>query len=172
LTTILIPKALVAELQADRAAYLPNETGGYLLGQRWVGDIEILSATRQGPGDVATPYSFEREDDESHHRVALDQWKKDGGKTGYMGDWHSHPTGDDAPSEIDRKAWSALQEHARGPVVGIIVGETRHLRVFRCFKTFGLMRVTECSLVSEDDSHFCYGPKGFDASNMSRCIKI
>lgn len=157
--TVLIPKALVAELVAARGEHLPDETGGFLLGQRRDGDIEIVSATRQGPDDKATPSSFER-NDASHHLIAFDRWKRDAGRTGYAGDWHSHPAGDGSPSSTDRRAWSVLYDHSRGPIVGIILGETERLRVFRCAERMGMLRVTECVLAREDDIHLCYVSKG------------
>lgn len=160
--TILIPKALITELVAARSERLPSETGGFLLGQRREGDIEVVSATRQGPDDKATPWSFDR-NDASHHRIAFDRWKKDAGRTGYAGDWHSHPAGDGSPSGTDRRAWSILQDHSKGPIVGLILGETEELRVFRCAKRMGLLRVTECVLASADDTHLCYVPNGSEA---------
>src|SRR5690606_3672874 len=129
------------------------------------GDIEVLTATRQGPGDKATPYSFDRNDDESHVRIAMDRWKMDEGRTSYVGDWHSHPSGDASPSGKDRKAWSILEAHSNGPIIGMILGETKRVRVFRCAKSFGLVRVRECFLVGEDDTHFRYAPKGSEASD-------
>lgn len=68
-----------------------------------------------------------------------------------LGDWHSHPTGDGTPSGQDRKAWSILNDHSRGAVIGIVLGEQPPLRVFRCAKKFGILRVAECIQVYEDD---------------------
>jgi len=171
LNTVLIPKSLVADLVAARGEYLPDETGGFLLGQRRDGDIEIVSATRQGPQDKATPSSFERNDD-SHHLIAFDRWKRDAGRTGYAGDWHSHPAGDGSPSSTDRRAWSVLYDHSKGPIVGLILGETQQLRVFRGAKRMGMPWVTECVLAREDDTQLCYVPQNSDAHDGHRKFKV
>jgi len=170
LKTVSIPKSLIAELVTARSENLPYETGGFLLGQRSAGDIEIVSATRQGRDDKATPSSFER-NDPSHHLIAFDRWKRDAGRTGYAGDWHSHPTGDGSPSSTDRRAWSTLYDHSKGPIVGVILGETERLRVFRCAKRMGMFQVTECVLASEDDMQLCYVPKGADAYDRHHKLK-
>src|SRR5690349_5610152 len=118
---VLLPKTLLARLLEERQRFLPNETGGYLLGLKRRSHIEITDATFQADGDIASPTSFERAD-RSHFETAVTAWKADEGKTGYVGDWHSHPVGSGTPSGIDRATWASLQRHADTDIVGLILG--------------------------------------------------
>lgn len=152
---ILFPKPLLARLLEERAHYLPNETGGYLLGLKRGAHIEITSATFQAERDIASPSSFERSDPK-HYETAVAAWAADNGKTGYVGDWHSHPSGNGAPSNIDRATWSALSEHARADVVGLILGETPTFRLFRCSKVWRLLAIAECEVVEEDGADIAF----------------
>jgi integrative and conjugative element protein (TIGR02256 family) len=146
---ILIPKALHEDLLADRLAHLPRETGGFLIGQRRGPHIEVTTATRQAVDDVATRVSFERADP-SHTNLAVDAWTQDGGLSGLVGDWHSHPTGGPHPSGLDERAWRKLATAERAPVVGLILGEgstALYLARLRWMR----FTVVRCDLVEETE---------------------
>jgi integrative and conjugative element protein (TIGR02256 family) len=151
---ILIPKRLLGELRTEREAQLPVETGGYLIGHRRRPHLDVTGATHQGEGDIATGYSFDRADP-SHGRRAVEAWKKDGGLSTVVGDWHSHPTGRGDASGADETAWRTLARAARAPMVGIILGDAAEA-VYLTTVTWAGTFAARCRLIeeSEDDLVF------------------
>lgn len=119
---VLIPLALIAALETARSGRLPFETGGYLIGRRRGGHLEILSATYEGDHDIATRSSFDRAD-RAHTAQAVAAWQADKGLSDVVGDWHSHPMGAASPSETDLRAWRRLAHAKRAPIAGLILGE-------------------------------------------------
>lgn len=119
---ILIPLALIADLEAARATRLPLETGGFLIGRRRGVHLELTRATYQGVYDIATRTSFDRAD-RAHTDQAVAAWRADKGLSDVVGDWHSHPIGAASPSTTDLHAWHRLAQVKRRPVVGVILGD-------------------------------------------------
>jgi len=119
---VLVPLSLIADLEVARAARLPLETGGYLIGRRRGVHLEILSATYQGAHDIATRTSFDRAD-RAHTAQAVAAWRADDGLSDVVGDWHSHPTGAASPSGTDLRAWRQLAHAKCAPVAGLILGD-------------------------------------------------
>lgn len=116
---LILPRHIIAEIQAERVKQLPRETGGFLIGLRRGPHIEVTDLTRQGPLDVATARSFTRSDPK-HAREISSAWKASGALASIVGDWHSHPYGSAAPSPTDRKAWRTLARAVHRPVIGVI----------------------------------------------------
>lgn len=150
---ILVPKHLRDRLMLERAANLPAETGGYLMGRRRGKHLEALCATFQGPEDIATRRSFDRADP-GHARRAVEAWLDDKTLSGIIGDWHSHP-GPATASSTDEHAWRTLARSERAPVVGIIVGEDA-LAVYVAGPSYGRVVISRCRIVEETDADMVF----------------
>ena len=146
---VILPKRVLATLQAQRAARLPWETGGFLLGMRRGRHIEITHATVQGPEDEATRFSFERLD-RVHQDRAVAIWKEAGGTVGLVGDWHTHPFGSPIPSGTDRAAWRVLAASVGHSAVGIILAEGDP-GVFLAPKGWSLSGAQPCGILEENE---------------------
>ena len=100
------------------------ETGGILLGSDDFNDIVIRHAGGPGPNARREPDRFLR-DLAYAQRLAEIAWKED--QSQWIGEWHTHPSGDLAPSSYDLDAYS---RHLRDPELGfnrfiaVIVGVT------------------------------------------------
>ena len=100
------------------------ETGGILLGSDSTSTILISRAGDPGPRAHRTEHSFLR--DLAHAQaLANTAWNEDGHQ--WIGEWHTHPTGDLTPSELDLHSYL---QHLHDPelhlawFVAIIVGLT------------------------------------------------
>ncbi|MDJ0356626.1 Mov34/MPN/PAD-1 family protein [Paenarthrobacter sp. PH39-S1] len=98
------------------------ETGGILLGTDGHNGIVIRHAGEPGPKARRGSHRFLR--DLAHARqLAEVAWKED--RSQWIGEWHTHPSGDLAPSSYDLDSYS---RHLRDPELGfdrfiaIIVG--------------------------------------------------
>lgn len=119
------------------------------MGMRRGAHLEITDATFQGQKDVATPSSFERLD-EQHRREITTAWEVEKHRVTIVGDWHSHPSGDGAPSGTDRQAWRKLADFAKADCVGVILGALNSPRVFVVRRKTPLPEIAECRLFSEE----------------------
>ncbi|TAZ51444.1 hypothetical protein ELH76_09815 [Rhizobium ruizarguesonis] len=126
---VLLPEGLRAELAGRRAAALPNETGGPLLG---LIDFEakIITAVHAPtpPSDsVGKPTSFVRGTIGLRKMIETAE-KRSGGQVRYLGEWHSHPRGtSSAPSVVDVGQiydLSLVSDIDGLPAISIIVSET------------------------------------------------
>lgn len=74
------------------------ETGGILLGCESANAIQIRHAGDPGPNAHRAPQNFLR--DLLHaQQLAHEAWTRDGSQ--WIGEWHTHPSGDLTPSELD-----------------------------------------------------------------------
>lgn len=126
---VLIPEGLRDELASRRAAALPNETGGPLLG---LIDFEakIITAVHAptSPSDsVGKPTSFVRGTIGLRKMIEAAE-KRSGGQVRYLGEWHSHPSGTSAaPSAVDIGQiydLSLISDIDGLPAISVIVSET------------------------------------------------
>lgn len=78
------------------------ETGGVLLGVDLGGEISVLHAGGPGPDAQREPTSFLR-DTAYATELALEAWQED--RSQWIGEWHTHPTGDLSPSPIDLESY-------------------------------------------------------------------
>ena len=68
--------------------------------------------------------------DPGHQRVVCGMFARSGGRSIYLGTWHTHPEPVPTPSGIDRKDWAACLRANRGrPLAFALVGTDR-IRVF------------------------------------------
>lgn len=155
---VLLPRAVLDIMLKERAARLPKETGGFLLGHRRGSHIEIVEATLQAKMDLASETSFERIDLHHRHRAEA-VWEWSAGRIGLVGDWHTHPFGPPLPSMADRNAWRKLVASIRGNGVGIILAEGEP-GVFVAPRRWSLLGAKQCTLVEECDADLVFEVAG------------
>lgn len=109
---IVLPAGLRGQIHSQLKATYPNEGGGFLLGRRSEGVIDIVDV-------IAIENVFEAE--EQYHRYAMtpQDWMRledeaDARGLTLVGYFHSHPDSPAVPSEYDR-------EHALPNFIYIIV---------------------------------------------------
>lgn len=78
-----------------------KEAGGILLGQIKDKTIYIIRATIPNPFDKRGRHSFER-NKQIAQIIADFEFINSGGKTVYIGEWHTHPEDDPTPSGPDK----------------------------------------------------------------------
>lgn len=126
--TAFYDEGLAAHLKALRAAALPNETGGVLLGYHDfnVRGIVLVDALPAPSDSRASPGSFER-GTAGLLKAVQEASARTAGIVGYVGEWHSHPPGHSAsPSRDDliQLIEISLGMHDDGlPALQLIVGE-------------------------------------------------
>ncbi len=96
----------------------PLETGGLLLG--WTDDAtgDAVVAAIVGPGPAAKHGRMSFRPDHDWQRAELARRYAGSGRVhGYLGDWHTHPSGSGRPSDRDRRtlALIAAAPLARAP---------------------------------------------------------
>ncbi|XUY30026.1 ThiF family adenylyltransferase (plasmid) [Agrobacterium sp. rho-8.1] len=131
--TVFLPRSLHLRLKQERAACLPNEHGGSLMGL--IDDtaklITIVQALDAPPDSIATPSTFVRGTRGLRHAIETMRTRC-AHQINYIGEWHSHPRGVSAsPSETDLKQIADLARilNLEGmPAVSLIVSD-RQTRV-------------------------------------------
>ena len=107
------------------------ESFGVLMGTTSVDRREIWleSATTPMAHDWRTRLSFALRDP-GHQQAVRRKFACSGGRTIYLGTWHTHPEPVPTPSGIDRDDWAAcLRANPRRPLAFVLVG-TDQVRVF------------------------------------------
>jgi hypothetical protein len=129
---VLIAENVVSTLRAQRAAKLPNETGGVIIGdcdmQRRI--VYLVGSLAAPPDSVEWPTHYIRGSRGLRRQVATITQRTDA-MLRYVGEWHSHPDGvASQPSSDDQKAYAWLAEHMiiEGyPPVMLIIGQGEEL---------------------------------------------
>jgi integrative and conjugative element protein (TIGR02256 family) len=91
------------------------ESGGILLGSLRGPHLEITDFTRPAGGDWRSMTSFVRQDP-SHQRAASAAWGQSGRTVGFLGEWHTHPSGPPIPSSVDRASWADMTRKSQYPM--------------------------------------------------------
>ncbi|WP_432762114.1 Mov34/MPN/PAD-1 family protein [Thalassospira xiamenensis] len=99
-----------------------NEQGGLLFGYRKKSGLQVTGFTVPQSSDLASPVIFKRSSN-GHAQLALSAWKESGGTVDWIGEWHTHPVGNSAPSTTDIANWVRLAEHVRKPMVFLILSK-------------------------------------------------
>ncbi|CAN5281212.1 hypothetical protein BH10PLA2_BH10PLA2_12020 [soil metagenome] len=126
--TLILDDGLLARLSALRAAKLPNETGGVLLGaydmDRRV--IYVVDTLPSPPDSAEWPTLYIRGSDGLSAQV-VEARLRTGAQIEYVGEWHSHPDHcSTLPSDDDRRVFTWLTTHLVTdglPALMAIVGE-------------------------------------------------
>ena len=127
---------LEKKLRVARNEKLPNETGGVLIGSFDVArrTIYVVDATEAPADSRECPNGFLRGLEGLQEQVNAIQ-EATSGMLGYIGEWHSHPTRNVAPSSLDKDVvkWvkQTLDDEGQVGVVGI-VGSKQRLNLMPC----------------------------------------
>ena len=104
--TIDLTESAQAQLRALARAALPTETGGLLLGCIVDGRPVVSEVVEIVDGD-ATPTTYHLSEGATPDVVAAARARDS--RLGYIGDWHSHPSGA-GPSALDVAAMAVIEE--------------------------------------------------------------
>lgn len=109
-----------------------REAGGVLLGRhlKESSDIVVDEVTQPMEGDIRRRHFFFRR--KKQHQRAMDSaWRRSGGTSTYLGEWHTHPETDPRPSNFDLMNWNAriCLDHHSGILFFVIIG-TQMIRVW------------------------------------------
>lgn len=96
------------------------EGGGILLGYRRDSHLHIVEATTPQPSDKCTLFRFVRRDPH-HQKLALKRWMESNQTIDYLGEWHTHPQGEPAPSQLDLIEWCKIFK-GEPPMLFMILG--------------------------------------------------
>lgn len=132
-----LPDAVLAELRRLAGEALPNETGGTLIGYYGdggrVAQVERALGVRRGARQGRS--HFYRPSDAVDGQLA-EIYRASGGRTYYLGEWHSHPGSAPGPSGTDLHT---MHDLARSPMVAtdtpvllILEGDVGALPTLRC----------------------------------------
>jgi len=112
---IWIKRNLYVKLIDFTMEFMPNETGGMLLGYTsQEGDLVLSNIIGPGPKAVHLNNYFLPDGDYQQKKLT-NLFNKSGGAVSYLGDWHSHPFNNSYVSQLDFKT---LKEIAFCPTSG------------------------------------------------------
>ena len=113
--TVYLPDAALQTMADIAQRARPNETGGTLIGyyseDRALAHVVKALGVRRGARSSRT--RFYRPPDDVDGKLA-EIYRNSGGQLYYLGEWHSHPSGNLLPSATDLRT---LQDLARSPDV-------------------------------------------------------
>lgn len=125
---VLLPEAVLDELEREAERTFPNETGGVLLGYRDCEDaalVQVMFQIGSGPNAVHERHRFEPDSAWQQDQIAL-AYVQSGRIATYLGDWHSHPKGSLRLSKLDRDTARRIarykQARARRPIMLVLCG--------------------------------------------------
>lgn len=122
---VLVEAEVLATLNAfrQRGSY-DTEAGGLLLGFRRGAHLHVTACTKPFPTDVRTRISFNRAVT-GHDRIAYERWLASDERMDYVGEWHSHPEANAAPSSIDLYEWRKLLQNRPDALLFLVIGTGR-----------------------------------------------
>ncbi|WOF41717.1 Mov34/MPN/PAD-1 family protein [Sphingopyxis indica] len=119
--TIWLARKIMAEMEDLASSSFPLETGGILLGWRDGNDRIVTGLI--GPGPRALHGRHMLLPDGVWQRAQLRAiFDSTGGDLDYLGDWHTHPDGLAAMSEIDKRTLSKIERRVKAPLMAILAG--------------------------------------------------
>lgn len=100
--TRAVLQAMADHAQRDRKA---AEAGGILIGHEPTATrcLIIDRMTPPQPSDRRSRCRYTR-DPVAHQALLESEWAASGGRRTYLGEWHTHPEADPAPSWLDRRS--------------------------------------------------------------------
>jgi integrative and conjugative element protein (TIGR02256 family) len=125
---VWVAREALCAMEREAREKAPRETGGMLLGYRaGRSDApELVVETVIGPGPRARHGRTRFDPDGAWQRVELARAYRSRAATTYLGDWHSHPGGTAAPSDLDRRTARAIARRRRArapqPLMAILFG--------------------------------------------------
>lgn len=123
---LLVESSLLQRLENFRQINITTpEAGGILMGYRRGMHTHVTEATFPASEDVQSRFGFVRR--AAHHKhIAVRRWKDTGETLDYVGEWHTHPEDDPAPSDIDIHHWMKITRSSTRPMVFVIIGRKRN----------------------------------------------
>src|SRR5688500_572542 len=103
ITKVWVPRSILDSMTEEANRWLPLETGGMLLGY-WSDDRSeavITEVTGPGPKGAHSKTEF-IPDDQYQDRMIDEIYARSGRRYRYLGDWHTHPLGEESLSYKDR----------------------------------------------------------------------
>jgi integrative and conjugative element protein (TIGR02256 family) len=97
------------------------EAGGILIGYRRGPHLHVVDATTPGREDCRSRYEFHRLDP-SHQHAAHMRWTRSRHTLDYVGEWHTHPQIDPAPSSLDLDEWALILSRRNVAMIFAILG--------------------------------------------------
>lgn len=123
----------------------PEETGGILLGYWGPSreEVVVVEATAPGPHAITGKKAF-TPDYEHDRELVAQRYRSSRGRITYLGDWHSHPDSETAPSIRDlrtlRRIADAEVARVEVPMMALVGGvEAWGLSVWAWWGTTGLL---------------------------------
>lgn len=113
---VWIERACLNALVEDAIHHAPRETGGVLLGYGTEGEFVIRQLLLGGPNATRRSDSFRPDGRWQEREIAL-AYAASGRTDRYLGDWHSHPDGDPAPSTKDRRILRLSMANSKSAVL-------------------------------------------------------
>jgi len=148
--------------RSRQVAPASKESGGILLGARRGPHLEITDLTTPFPKDIRRRTFFDR-CDPKHHRYALRQWKNNGQKIGYLGEWHTHPENKPSPSHLDTREWMSVIDSQKPHLIFVIVG------ISGIWLGLGTQSgITRCNIFLSDDAPDLSNPWIHSGSRTTR----
>jgi integrative and conjugative element protein (TIGR02256 family) len=131
---VWLARNIVADLIAEAARALPNETGGVLLGYRAANDTRVVMAI-VGPGPRAHHARDHFVPDQTYQEEAIARiYTASDHVWTYLGDWHTHPGSDARPSSRDlrtlRRIANAKEARVPQPLMLIAAGPPWRVHAF------------------------------------------
>lgn len=128
------------------------EAGGVILGRLLLGSDVIIvdEATLPGRADRRERFFFRRARRPTECHINW-TWAESGGTRNYLGEWHTHPEDDPAPSPKDIENWRRISSEAQYEqphLLFVIVGQ-KHIRAWMWQR--GAAMPIELSVQSSDD---------------------
>lgn len=122
---ILISASVLAKMSRHRQTGAADcEAGGVLLGSLRGPHIEVVGCSEPMAWDRRTRVLFDRRDP-GHVSMVRAAMAKSGGTVGYIGEWHTHPEPQPAPSGQDDRNWRGLLRQAGHRLAFVILGTDR-----------------------------------------------
>lgn len=125
---VVTDQGLMDKVARERAAKLPSETGGVLIGARDMKHriVYVVESLPSPPDSTEWPTVYIRGKQGLKRRIEEIR-RATGDHLGYVGEWHSHPRGHTpSPSSDDRRAFQWLSDILASeglPATMLIVGE-------------------------------------------------
>jgi integrative and conjugative element protein (TIGR02256 family) len=126
----VLPEAVLVTIVRHRQIdHDSKEAGGMLLGRLITGaqDIIIDRVTEPNAGDVRGRFKFVRSKGLAQ-KIVDQAWKESQSTTNYLGEWHTHPEDDPAPSGQDLVNWNDItkkSEHEFDSLFFVICGRIK-----------------------------------------------
>jgi integrative and conjugative element protein (TIGR02256 family) len=123
-TAAWLREATRTDLLSQAKQYLPNETGGLLLGYRHSRTVIVITdAIGPGPAANHRRTGFDPDSAWQTRQIAL-RYEAAGRRITYLGDWHTHPGGTTALSRTDRRTLRGIARHSEArcpaPIMAVL----------------------------------------------------